>query len=210
MIRRGAKFVGTGIWFALLTLAIAGPVCAQQAPRSRRSPRYVAELIRELKSPDLNDRKNAARALSTIEPLPPEAIQALADLLEGSQHNDRAERYAISALGKAGTRAIPVLTPLLESNNPQARVAAVMAFRRNRRPRSVGMADPDRYFQTELGSMGCGASVGDIRRTGRALASKSARGQRPDDTPSRARGSGNGSRSGQRCDRRNCRCPQRP
>src|SRR5260370_26787681 len=102
MIRRGAKFVGTGIWFALLTLAIAVPVCAQPAVRNRHSPRYVSDLIRELKSPDLKDRKDAARALSTIEPLPPEAIRALADLLETSKHYDRAERYAISPLANAG------------------------------------------------------------------------------------------------------------
>jgi len=136
MIRRRVIFAGTSAWLALLTLAIAVPVCAEQTrEQSRQTLRNVSELIQKVKSlPDSQDRRDAARELSTIEPLPPEALQALADVIETTQHNGAVERYAMTALAKAGAPAIPAFTTLLESKNPQAREAAIETLGRIRDP----------------------------------------------------------------------------
>jgi HEAT repeat protein len=123
VLRMSAKWLET----ALLLLAIAVPVCAgQEREQHRQPPPNVSELIQEVKSlPDSQERSDAARELTMVEPLPPEAIQALAEALKTTEQNGAVERYAKQALIKAGARAIPALTPLVENNKRQVNEAAV-------------------------------------------------------------------------------------
>src|SRR5712692_5498282 len=104
MIRRGMKLAVASAWLVVSILAIAVPACAAQAPeQTRQSSPSVSELIDKVKRlPDSQDRRDAARELSMIEPLPLEAIQALAEAMWTTEHNGPVERYAITAIVKAG------------------------------------------------------------------------------------------------------------
>jgi HEAT repeat protein len=131
MGRKGVTLAGRNAWLALLLLVLAVPVSAEQAEEQNQAALDVSRLIHEVRTlPDSPDRRDAARELSMIEPLPPEAIQALAEVLPTTMHNGAVERYAIQGLVKAGARAIPALTSVLDSKDPQAREAAVEALGR--------------------------------------------------------------------------------
>ncbi|HSR56616.1 MAG TPA: HEAT repeat domain-containing protein, partial [Candidatus Binataceae bacterium] len=118
---------------ALLMLLAAVPIRtarAQTGEHASPSAASVSNLIQELRSPDLRRRRDAARELSNIEPLPSEAIAALAQALQDEQPNGAVENYASIGLSKAGARAIPALAELTRSGNPQARQAAIATLGR--------------------------------------------------------------------------------
>ena len=75
------------------------------------SPARVAELLKELELPestDLQRRRDAARELSQMHPLPPEAIAVLAKALDTFDRGG-VQRYATIALAGAGAQAVPAL-----------------------------------------------------------------------------------------------------
>ena len=77
------------------------------------SPARVAELLKELELPestDLQRRRDAARELSQMHPLPPEAIAVLAKPLDTFDRGG-VQRYATIALAGAGARPFPPSPP---------------------------------------------------------------------------------------------------
>lgn len=120
------------ILLPLLLIAIAaGAALAEDQNRARNSPTTIAPLLADLHSSDWQRRRDAARALAGIQPLPPEAIQALADSLKISDSSRAVEQYAVEALTKQGAPSIPALTQLLSltgNKDAQTRQAAVAAL----------------------------------------------------------------------------------
>jgi len=84
----------------------------------------VAALVHQLSSPELQQRRDAARELAEVDPMLPDVIEALAQFLETAEANDASQRYAILGLAKAGSRAVPAVAQLLDSPNPVTREAA--------------------------------------------------------------------------------------
>lgn len=114
----------------LILMIGAGAAQAQNGDRAP-SPANVAALIQRLQSPAPRTRRDAARALAAIKPLPPAAIPPLIQILKNPGPMPMVEGYAIRALTNAGARAIPALSRLLEDRedrNAQVRVAAVNAL----------------------------------------------------------------------------------
>lgn len=129
-MRRGRLTLSGWMGLVAATISLAAPVTAAVAQRTKYaspSSQNVSRLIKQLKSPELQRRREAARELGAIKPLPPEAIQALAEALHG-RTNTAVARYAIKALGEAGPRAVPALTALTKNRNPQACQSAVLAL----------------------------------------------------------------------------------
>jgi HEAT repeat protein len=97
----------------LLVAVLRGETLAQGRTVDSQAALDVAQLIKDLNSSDSRRERDAARRLSEMPTLPPEAIQPLADclktLLDGSP-----DGFAIDALARAGARAIPALTSLME------------------------------------------------------------------------------------------------
>jgi hypothetical protein len=69
-----------------LLLAAAITTQAEYARSAEPSP-DISHLIQQLRDPDLDHRRDAARELSKISPLPPKGINVMASLLE--QQNQR-------------------------------------------------------------------------------------------------------------------------
>ncbi|HUY20487.1 MAG TPA: HEAT repeat domain-containing protein [Candidatus Binataceae bacterium] len=115
----------------LLALVLAsGAAQAQSDRRGSASPR-VAELIKQLQSPDAGAQREAARGLAGIKPLPPAAIAPLLDALENPAPPPDVAGYAIRALANVGAPAIPALSHLLEDKrdrNAQLRISVVSAL----------------------------------------------------------------------------------
>jgi len=65
----------------LLATIVAGGASAQNGKPESQSPPDVPQLIQQLKKPDLQDRRDAARELGKIKPLPAEAIPVCGELL---------------------------------------------------------------------------------------------------------------------------------
>jgi HEAT repeat protein len=104
-----------GLAAVLLLSWIAGsisPAGGEEAAPERDSAARVAELLKELELPESSDnlqrRRDAARQLSEINPLPTEAIAPLAKALD-TWDRGGVQRYASAALAGAGARAIPTL-----------------------------------------------------------------------------------------------------
>ncbi len=115
MDRKTAMFLRGGLAAFLFLLSIAVPITLARGEESKPehdSAARVAELLKELELPEssvnLQRRRDAARQLSEINPLPTEAIAPLAKALDTW---DRAgvQRYARGALAGAAARAIPAL-----------------------------------------------------------------------------------------------------
>ncbi len=102
----------------LLGMIFAPAISAQSAAASgaNASPE-VSSLIAQLGSPELQSRRDAARRLAAIQPMPAEVIRALANFLQTAEKNDASQRYAILGLAKAGAPALPAATRLLGSPN---------------------------------------------------------------------------------------------
>ncbi|HYB91267.1 MAG TPA: HEAT repeat domain-containing protein, partial [Candidatus Binataceae bacterium] len=96
----------------------AGAAWAQNGKPGSQSPPDVSQLIQQLKSLDSQKRVHAAREFDKIKPLPPEAIEALVEMLRTAPYNEA--QYAIKALSEAGPRAITPLAALANTGNKQA------------------------------------------------------------------------------------------
>jgi HEAT repeat protein len=83
----------------------------------------VSQLIKDLQSTDSRRERDAARRLSEMPTVPPEAIQPLADCLKDFL-DGAPDGFAMKALSKAGAPAIPALTSLLEVR-PVGRMLAI-------------------------------------------------------------------------------------
>jgi HEAT repeat protein len=117
-----------GMLLALVVALSSTPARARDYRHHRYSPSEVSALIAALRSPDLQDRRNAARTLATIKPLPPEAIAPLAQALNDSDPMRSVQNFATVALSHGGAAAIPALKALMDSKDPrnrQLRIAAV-------------------------------------------------------------------------------------
>src|SRR5260370_13719130 len=77
----------------------------------------VSRVIQQLHDPDVQHRRDAARELSKITPLPPDAIEAMAALLEPQDQDALIEDIAETALCNAGGSAIPVATRFARSKD---------------------------------------------------------------------------------------------
>ena len=91
----------------LLTTAI---VIGGRYTSSARASDDVSRLIQRLRDPDVQHRRDAARELSKISPLPPEGIEAMAGLLERPDQDTLISLTAETALCNAGASAISVAT----------------------------------------------------------------------------------------------------
>ena len=96
------------LWIAVSISAARGEANQPEHDSAAR----VAELLKQLELPDSNDnlqrRRDAARQLSEIKPLPTEAISPLAKALD-TWDRGGVQIYAGMALADAGARAIPAL-----------------------------------------------------------------------------------------------------
>jgi hypothetical protein len=71
------------LFAALLIFAVI--VAAAGYRRASPPPPNVSRLIADLKSPDLRRREASAVALERVQPLPPEAIDALAEAVKAEE-----------------------------------------------------------------------------------------------------------------------------
>ncbi|MDB5107529.1 MAG: hypothetical protein JWM69_470, partial [Candidatus Binatus sp.] len=115
MSRKRARFRHSGFAAILLMLAVAAsisPARGEENKLDQPSTPTVSELVTVLELPESRDnlqrRRDAARQLSTINPLPTEAIAPLAEALDTLDRNGL-QSYARAALARAGARAIPSL-----------------------------------------------------------------------------------------------------
>jgi hypothetical protein len=128
------------LFAALLIFAVI--VAAAGYRRASPPPPNVSRLIADLKSPDLRRREASAVALERVQPLPPEAIDALAEAVKAEEAirsanpNDGLQFYALQALSNAGAPAIPALAALTKSENQLTRARAIQALGR------AGLHDP--------------------------------------------------------------------
>lgn len=122
MIRYLAAPVRNFMGLILLAAITAGAASAHNGNPGPKSPPEVSSLIQQLKKPDLQDRRDAARKLGKIKPLPAQAIPALMDVLKTPPpYLDRPlEMYAVIALSGAGPRAVPPLAALANAGNESA------------------------------------------------------------------------------------------
>ena len=118
MIRYWVALIRNFMGLILLAAIAAGGASAQDDNPRAKSPPDVSQLIHQLKSLDPQERLHAAHALEKIKPLPPEAIEALVEMLRTAPYNEA--QYAIKALSGAGPGAIPPLAALAESGNETA------------------------------------------------------------------------------------------
>jgi HEAT repeat protein len=109
MLRRGGL---AAVVFLLWTAVSITPARGEENKREHNSAARVAELLKELELPEssasLQRRRDAARQLTEINPLPTEAIVPLAKALD-TWDRGGVQRYARAALVGAGARAIPPL-----------------------------------------------------------------------------------------------------
>ena len=77
----------------------------------------VARLIQQLHDPDVQHRRDAARDLSKITPLPPPAMESMAELLEHQDQDPIVARIAWDAVCNAGASAVPIAKRFLESKD---------------------------------------------------------------------------------------------
>jgi HEAT repeat protein len=108
----------------LLVLISARAAPAQKTADRSAPPTSVSSSIEQLRSPELQQRRDAARELAKVAPMPPEVIEALARFLETAEKNDASQRYAILGLAETGSPAVPAVARLLNSHNPVTREAA--------------------------------------------------------------------------------------
>ena len=102
--------------FAALLLA-AALVNAGVCTRTAHASDDVSRLIQELHDPDVQHRRDAARELSKISPLPPEGLEVMASLAERQDQDDSIARSAHEALCNAGASAVPVATRFAHSKD---------------------------------------------------------------------------------------------
>jgi HEAT repeat protein len=102
----------------LLAAIAAGGAWAQDGNPGPKSPADVSQLIQQLKSLDTQERVRAARELENVKPLPPQAIEALVQMVGTAPWNEA--QHAIEALSGAGPRAIPPLAALANTGNEPA------------------------------------------------------------------------------------------
>ncbi len=127
------KGLAPGIVLALLILVLLPiSVSAQRILPSTvgNSAADIPKLLQDLKSPELEFRKIAACKLSTIYPLPDDALLALAAQLQSAEPYGTVQGCAASALAKAGERAIPIWIAIANGPSPAARGAAIMTLGR--------------------------------------------------------------------------------
>src|SRR5271170_979303 len=118
MVRHLVKAGRVCVVAIVVAMIAAGTAKAQNGTPDSQSPPDVSQLIQQLKSPDTQERVHAAREFEKIEPLPPEAIKALVEMLRTAPYNEA--QYAIKALSGAGPRAIPLLAALANTGNETA------------------------------------------------------------------------------------------
>lgn len=115
MDRKMSMFRRSGLAAVLFLLSIAVSITRVRGEESKpdhASAARVAELLKEIELPESSDnlqrRRDAARQLSEIKPLPTEAIVPLAQALD-TWDRGGVQSYARAALAGAGARAIPAL-----------------------------------------------------------------------------------------------------
>jgi HEAT repeat protein len=96
----------------LLVVSSAGIGHAKESRLIPATADNVPTFIERLHDPDLQHRRDAAHALSDMNPLPTEAIQPLADSLNTAPDNDALHRYVFLALGHGGAAAVPTLVTI--------------------------------------------------------------------------------------------------
>jgi HEAT repeat protein len=95
------------------------------------TPRPLSLLIKDLQSPELRERRIAARELSTMNPLPVDAIDPLVRALNDPDPMGTVQQWATQGLGNGGAPAIPVLVALMQpgkGKKDQIRIAAVRSL----------------------------------------------------------------------------------
>jgi HEAT repeat protein len=110
--------------FLLVFVSASATLAQKAAAGGPPAPAGVRALIAQLSSPDLQLRRDAARQLAAIEPMPPEVIRTLANFLQTAEKNDADQRYAIMGLARTGAPALAAAAHLLNSPNGVTREAA--------------------------------------------------------------------------------------
>src|SRR5262245_51179571 len=88
------RFAQVAAAFVLICAALSAPAC-------QREPRTQADAIGMLRSPDANERKDAANKLRKRDPMPPEAVPHLFAAIQVEQ-NPEAYDAMLLALGASG------------------------------------------------------------------------------------------------------------
>jgi HEAT repeat protein len=134
----------SAICLAILLFLIALcalPAVPAQARDAQSPPPSAADLIKGLRSPNLADREQAAKASAAIKPLPQAVVPPLLNSLRGLESkpsNDTVSdaireqlRFAgdlVTALGNAGAPAIPDLSRALDDHDEAVRRGAIDAL----------------------------------------------------------------------------------
>jgi hypothetical protein len=100
--------------FAVLLLS-AALASGRGYTRVARASDDLSRLTQQSHEPDVQHRRDAARELGKLTPLPPEGIEAMAGLLERQDQDTLIARFAYQVLCNAGASAIPVTTRFAQS-----------------------------------------------------------------------------------------------
>ncbi len=78
----------------------------------------TAHLLQQLHDPDIQKQRDAAKALSNIEPVSSETLQTMITIVEAKGSDHQVRDYAQSAICNAGTAAIPTLQRWVRTVQP--------------------------------------------------------------------------------------------
>ena len=78
----------------------------------------TAHLLQQLHDPDIQKQRDAAKALSNIEPVSSETLQTMITIVEAKGGDHQVRDYAQSAICNAGTAAIPTLQRWVRTVQP--------------------------------------------------------------------------------------------
>ena len=98
-------------------LLVGAIVNAGEYTRTAHASDDVSRLIQQLHDPDVQHRRDAARELSKISPLPPAGLEAMAGLVERPDQDTLIALSAEAALCNAGASATPIATRFAHSKD---------------------------------------------------------------------------------------------
>ncbi len=112
-----ARVFRTAIRIALLVsvVVLTGAVylgiahAAQGTKDAAEATKDTAHLLQQLHDPDIQKQRDAAKALSKIEPVSSETLQTMITIVEATGGDNQVRDYAEAAICNAGTAAIPTV-----------------------------------------------------------------------------------------------------
>ncbi len=108
---------GTHIALLVSVVALTGAACSGIA-HAAQGTKDTAHLLQQLHDQDIQKQRDAAKALSNIEPVSSETLQTMITIVESTDRDNQVRGYAQSTICNAGTAAIPTLQRWVQTVQP--------------------------------------------------------------------------------------------